>query len=220
MSITVIFFSDRTEGIRKSSWLWLSAILISLMPLKVCGNTTIITSHFEQYNPDSITIQLGDTVLFQLDSFHNALEVNHGVWDSSFAVSNGGFYTPFGGDIWIPDTAGTYYYVCELHAHDGMKGRIFVTDPNGISVSNEYSAQLFSLFPHPAPDFINVSLTNQLQSGTLNILLKDAGGKAIRVITAKGSSQISITIKELSSGIYFMSISDGKKSYTQKFIKI
>ncbi|MEO5674222.1 MAG: T9SS type A sorting domain-containing protein [Chitinophagales bacterium] len=190
------------------------------MSLKVCGNTNIIANHFEPYTPDNISIQLGDTVWFQLDSFHNALEVNHGVWDSSFAVSNGGFYTPFGGGIWIPDTGGIYYYVCELHAHDGMKGRIFVTDPNGISVLNEYYAKLFSLFPQPAPDLINVSLTIQLQSGTLNILLKDAGGKAIRVITAKRSPEISIHINQLSSGAYFMSISDGKKSYTQKFIKI
>ncbi|MCY7411277.1 MAG: T9SS type A sorting domain-containing protein [Chitinophagales bacterium] len=194
-------------------------IFIFISCWRTSATIYIITNHFELYDPDSITINLGDTVLFQLDSFHNALEVNHATWDSGFAISNGGFYTPFGGGIWVADTAGTYYYVCELHAHDGMVGRIFVLDPNGISLPDKSSSKEISLFPNPAIDFVNVSLGNELLFHDLKFLMVDVNGKNVREIDfAKSDSHITIPIADISDGVYFISVFSNNKFFNSKLI--
>lgn len=87
---------------------------------------TIVSFGFG-FSPDSITVQYGDTILFQLDSAFNAQEVNQATWMANDSTPVLGFRTSQGGGTVTGLSAGTHYYVSDSNAYMGMKGRIFVT---------------------------------------------------------------------------------------------
>ena len=86
-------------------------------------NTAVMT-----FTPDTVTINLGDTVEFGSLGYHNAVEVDESTWIANDTTYNGGFYFPLGsaGGYFIADSAKTYYYVCQPHVSIEMKGVIIV----------------------------------------------------------------------------------------------
>jgi plastocyanin len=87
---------------------------------------TVINSGFT-FSPASLTISVGDTVVFSLAGSHNTVEVSQATWNANGNTPlSGGFSTPFGGGTVIFSTAGSHYYVCSPHASGGMKGVINV----------------------------------------------------------------------------------------------
>jgi plastocyanin len=66
--------------------------------------------------PDSVSIHPGDTVIFTLPSFHNALEVSQATWNANGNKPlPGGFFVPTGGGQVTGLTTGLHYYVCSIH---------------------------------------------------------------------------------------------------------
>ena len=85
-----------------------------------------------QFVPDTITCNIGDTVIFQLSSMHNAVEVSESAWIASLATNPiaWGINIPYGATAtFVADTARTYYYICQPHANQDMKGLIIVNGP-------------------------------------------------------------------------------------------
>ena len=80
------------------------------------------------FDPDTVTINLGDTIEFGSLGYHNAVEVDESTWTANDTTSNGGFYFSLGsaGGYFIADSAKTYYYVCTPHVTLGMKAVIIV----------------------------------------------------------------------------------------------
>jgi plastocyanin len=78
------------------------------------------------FDKEKVEITVGDTVVFQLSGAHNAIEVSKATWDNNGNTSNSGFKTPLGGGTVVMSKEGTFYYVCEPHAHASMKGTITV----------------------------------------------------------------------------------------------
>ena len=80
------------------------------------------------FDPDTVIINLGDTIEFGPLGYHNAVEVDESTWIANDTTYNGGFYFPLGsaGGYFIADSAKTYYYVCQPHVSIGMKGVIIV----------------------------------------------------------------------------------------------
>jgi plastocyanin len=184
---------------QKFNLLLLYAFLIICSSNRVKAETYTITNHFEVYDPDSLTINLGDTILFQLDSFHNALEVNYSTWDSGFAISNGGFYIPFGGGTWIPDTAGSYYYVCELHAHDGMVGMVNVMDPSVIDLPS--SKLQIALYPNPVTDgWLQIDVIGEID---YELTIINESGQVVSERTLNGNRTAKISLLR---GVYVATI--------------
>ena len=119
------------------------------------NKVTIINSGFV-FSPDSVCINIGDTINFQLGAIHNAIEVSQTTWNTNGAILlAGGFSTPFTGGQITGLTAGTHYYVCANHAFMGMKGRIYVNDFSGenINIKNNY---YFSAYPNPTKGKISI----------------------------------------------------------------
>ncbi|MBT4479218.1 MAG: hypothetical protein HOC66_07395, partial [Flavobacteriales bacterium] len=89
---------------------------------------TINTTASNEFTPDTVTINLGDTIEFGSLGYHNAVEVDESTWSANDTTYNGGFYFALGspGGYFIADSAKTYYYVCQPHADSGMKGVIIV----------------------------------------------------------------------------------------------
>lgn len=87
---------------------------------------TVVDAGFS-FSPATLTINLGDTVVFQIAPSHNVVEVSQTTWNNNGNTSNGGFTLAFGGGTLVIGMTGTYYYVCSPHASMGMKGQITVT---------------------------------------------------------------------------------------------
>ena len=119
------------EGLVVAGLLTDGALLTSIPVVMVPGSGTMpmmhtVTNSGFTFTPSLLTVNAGDTVRFQLDSIHNAVEVSQATWDANGNTSNGGFAVDFGGGDVVFNTPGTYYYVCTVHASMGMKGRIVV----------------------------------------------------------------------------------------------
>lgn len=89
---------------------------------------TINVGTGNNFDPDTVTINLGDTIEFGTLGYHNAVEIDESTWIANDTTYNGGFYFSFGspGGYFIADSAKTYYYICQPHASMAMKGVIIV----------------------------------------------------------------------------------------------
>ena len=83
-----------------------------------------------EFDPDTLTISVLDTVHFTNLAYHNAIEVDEATYLANGDTPNGGFLFPLGSGTGthVFDSPGTYYYVCGPHAVMGMKGMITVVD--------------------------------------------------------------------------------------------
>jgi plastocyanin len=86
-----------------------------------------ITTPGTYFEPSLATCNVGDTIIFNLGSNHNALEVNEENYNNNNAAFiDNGFYFDFGETgYFIPNESKIYYYVCAPHLPD-MKGVIIV----------------------------------------------------------------------------------------------
>jgi plastocyanin len=100
-------------------------IIVCLVLFSQILNSQTITNQGMNFSPDTITINLGDTITFSLGNSHNAVEVSQSIFLSNGTSSNGGFSINFGQTgTFIPQFEQSYYYVCQPHASSGMKGVI------------------------------------------------------------------------------------------------
>ena len=96
------------------------------------------------FSPDSIWVNIGDTVFFDTGGYHNSVQVDSTTWANGDTLSNGGF--SFWGqpvfnqyiviDSNITHENGIIYYVCQPHSSMGMTGRIFIKNPWNLVYSN------------------------------------------------------------------------------------
>jgi plastocyanin len=174
--------------------------------------THVITNNLDfQFVPDSIHIEIGDTVYFSLLEFHNVVEVSKETYDANGTESNGGFSLPFGGGMVTFAEAGVHYYVCQPHvsSHE-MKGRIYVGEiPTGVKPIS-FTSDDFMVYPVPATDNIRMSFTLRKQ-GYVSINMIDMTGKVVANILSE--SQNSGTHEKVYSfdqsikpGVYFLRI--------------
>ena len=93
-------------------------------------NAQVISTVGNTFSPDTIVVNIGDTISFVLGSSHNAVEVSESAWLSNSSLSNNGFNIDYGTTgFFVPLVDKTYYYVCQNHASMGMKG-VIITNPN------------------------------------------------------------------------------------------
>lgn len=86
----------------------------------------IINTTGMSFDPDTTICNIGDTIIFNLGGYHNAVEVSSATWIGNGTSSNGGFSFPLGTPTAtiIIDSIKTYYYVCTPHVTMGMKAVI------------------------------------------------------------------------------------------------
>lgn len=191
------------------------------------ASVTIINSGFE-FSPDDVTINVGDTVNFQLEAIHNAVEVSEGTWtENGNTPLAGGFSTPFGGGQVTGLTAGVHFYVCTPHASGGMKGKINVTGSSGIG-DFEPGIEKISIFPNPtsgkftlqinASDSFAGSWSGNDQQTRLEIF-NILGEKIVDIPGIISQASNEIDLSSVQNGIYFIRINDRKKIYTETLIK-
>jgi plastocyanin len=193
----------------------------------LCTSVTITNEGFT-FSPDSVVINLGDTVNFQLALMHNTVEVSENTWIvKGNTPLPGGFSTPFGGGKVSGLAAGTHFYVCSPHASLEMRGKIIVTAPSG-TADYETGNGKINLYPNPTSGKFSLQYTGsdnpngslsgndqQTRMEIFNILGDRVYG--LQGINAKKINEIDLSY--VPDGIYFVRIYDRKKVYTQKLIK-
>lgn len=83
---------------------------------------------------------------------------------------------------------------------------------NGILGLGDNNQDIFSIYPNPANDFVNITSQN---SGNKNVVVYDVLGKQV-INTTISSDRLNIS--ELTSGIYMMTISQNGISSTKKLV--
>ncbi len=78
----------------------------------------------------------------------------------------------------------------------------------------------FNIYPNPASDVVNISLSSEVLLNDLKISIENDLGKVVcPIISVKNTSEISIPTSTLLAGVYFIRIFDGQSIYTNKFIR-
>ena len=164
---------------------------------------TILNADFTFF-PSELIISEGDSVEFILASAHNALEVSEQTWnaDGNSALS-GGFSTPFGGGLILPQklSAGTHFFVCRPHASMGMKGKITVHSTTGMA--DNHTALNFSVYPNPTSGLFSVKANNSMLGSEYRII--DLSGNMV----SKGlinNNVTQINLDQFSPGEYLFEI--------------
>lgn len=191
--------------------------------LGFANKVTIVNSGLT-FSPDSVKIGLNDTVIFQIASIHDVIEVSPTTWNSNGNTPlPGGFSLPFGGGQLTGLKAGVHFFVCGPHASLGMKGRIFVGTNLGIN-DPLASAGKALVFPNPTSGRFSFQYLPEDGSAGLSqdirLEMYDMSGKKIISRTdILPQFQYQFDIGLLPNGIYFMTVLDGKKSRTVRVLK-
>lgn len=165
----------------------------------------IITNSGHAFTPDNLTIEEGDTVIFQLTTDHDARQVSQETWNANGTQPlSGGFQTAMGGDTIFPSQlpVGTHYYVCTPHASEGMKGVITVTTATRVE---EFPDIKIALYPNPSSELITVEGTELL--GSSSFAIYDQTGR-LCLTGILNTDAAAIDIRSLSPGVYILRIGD------------
>ncbi len=191
----------------------------------VCYSTTyIIGNSGNTFTPDTLSINLGDTVNFVVASIHQPREVDQATWNANGTTSNGGFDLPHGGGIVVPTQTGIHYYVCVPHAAFGMKGTITVnpvTDVKDISQTIPGTFNLMQNYPNPFNPSTTISFSLPSKS-FVSLKIFDVIGNEIATIVNQELSAGNYTkqwnAENMSSGVYYYQLKAGNFSETKKLV--
>lgn len=166
------------------------------------AQVTIQSLNSLTFSPETATIELGETVTFNISGIHTATQVSEAVWmaDGNSALP-GGFHFTAGSHEYTPTEVGTIYYVCQPHAGMGMKGIIIVENSTGIMDNG--SVDLFRAYPNPATDELNIEA-----SGKNELRIVDVQGREVLRRMVSASDRVNIT--QLPEGNYSALLIDEK----------
>jgi len=191
--------------------------------LGFANKVTIVNSGFI-FSPDSVKIGLTDTVIFQLASIHDVIEVSPTTWNSNGNTPlPGGFSLPFGGGQLTGLRAGVHFYVCGPHASLGMKGIIYVSTNLGINGPMTSAGKAF-VFPNPTRGRFTLQyLSENAKAGLsqdIRLEIYDlSGNKVISRNDILPQASYEFDLGLLPDGTYFLTVIEGKKSSTVKILK-
>jgi hypothetical protein len=89
-----------------------------------------------------------------------------------------------------------------------------LTDDPTLNVNEIEEAANFTVSPNPANDVINIKLNN---AETAEISITDLAGKTVKNVTSNGIST-SVSTSGLNSGVYFVNVTIGNATSTQKVV--
>jgi plastocyanin len=206
----------------KTRILCLFSMLFAISQLGYTKTYTIVNSGFT-FSPNTLTVNVGDTVDFVLDVIHNARQVDQATWNANGNTSNGGFDTPDGGGIVVMSQPGTVYYVCKYHYTMGMKGTITVNSATGISQVNGSLPSNYLLlqnYPNPFNPATTISYALPYES-KISVKIYDVSEKQITELAdnteSAGYHNLNFNADNLASGIYFYRIEAVSIDGTRKF---
>ncbi len=111
-----------------------------------------------------------------------------------------------------------YMYHCHLlhHEDDGMMGSFVVLDSTLLGLNETFRQGLFSIFPNPVSDFLNIQFES---TGYTRIFVTDILGQQIfSQPISPAQDNIKLNTLKLNNGIYIISLQNGHGTTIQKII--
>ncbi len=182
-----------------------------------------------QYNPSTVTINVGETVSWSgAFSSHPMKQVvgptSNVPVAGGFANSTGTFYvTQF-------NTAGTFYYNCSFHGTGtaGMRGTVIVVTPADVASSNDIAGTSLAVEPNPTMKAAKVRFTLP-RAMTVELALYDLSGALVRRLAngqrLAGEHQADWDGRDDSgraanAGLYFVRLSADRPLKQLKLVKV
>ena len=155
-----------------------------------------------EFLPDTVHMQVGDTILFRPIGAHDMTEIDSLDWVLLQPFWNGGFATPSGIDTdLVVTTPGTHYFICAAHSFTGMRGVLIVDSAVSTgSLLLEEAGELL-LSPNPAHDRTFL----QLPAGLVieRVEISDASGRVVRAVAGTPlNDRWPIPLEGLAPGAY------------------
>lgn len=199
----------------------LSVVLFTFISASF-GKTWTVTNSGNTFTPQTLTILQGDTVKFDLEGDHNAVEVSQTTWNANGKTAlAGGFSAPFGGGLVLPAklTTGTHYYVCTPHAAFGMKATIIVQNNTTTGFSEKPISAGVTISPNPSNGIFQVEVKNTELAKSFELGIYNIVGEKVYVKSdLQMQNPAKINIADLPKGIYFVKLNGGKESISRKII--
>lgn len=207
------FFTFRKE--KFYALVALSACLFFVQNLEAKVYTVAVSNY--KYEPKELTIQVGDTVVWNNPDGHHNVNGNKSVYPSN--------PESFGNDVamswtfrYVFNTAGTYDYQCDPHTFFGMFGKVTVKDKlsTGVELAQKL-AESVRLYPNPARDFVDVAVPGSLGSAKMLKVYSITGS----LVESKQVSANSFRydVAHLRTGVYFVEIQTAKQKSVLKFVR-
>ena len=165
------------------------------------------------FTPDSLTIPIGDTIMFQwIDGTHDAVSTSIPTGAASFneplTAANPSF-------IYVPAIIGLYNYICTPHESMGMIGK-FIVEDTALSVKNIINNDAFSILPNPAQ--LSITISDRSNSGIIGISITDIQGRNVLTADGKKENSVTLDVSKLNTGMYFVSINTLYGSMVKKLV--
>ena len=178
---------------------------------------TINTAGFI-FNSADVTINLGDTISFNVGSGHTATEVSQDTWiaNNPTPVSGAFNFGPGSEQQVLNLSLGVHFYVCQNHVGSmGMKGKITVQAVSGVKTKITDS-NLLKIFPNPSKDYI---FFEAKELDIKKIVLTSIDGKISKEIIP-GKNTNKILINDLPNSVYLFSVyTMTDEVYEKEFVK-
>ncbi|WP_333694722.1 T9SS-dependent choice-of-anchor J family protein [Flavobacterium sp.] len=198
--------SSTTVGTPTDRWLFSRPIYLE------AGSSNTITFYLRNFgatNPQSIKMTVGSEPV--VASQTNILWTNSAVANTTWTQ-----YTV----SYSPTTTGVYYFGFH-HFTPGAAGAVSLGldtfNINSVLSVNDFVVSNFKVYPNPATDVLNIDAI--ANSSISKITISDIRGSLIKEINLNNELQTQISVSELNSGIYFVTIQSDNGSGTTKFVK-
>ena len=185
-------------------------LLIPFLAMNVSATMYTVTNSGLTFTPASLTVNVGDTVRWDITSIHNAVEVSEATWNANGSTAlTGGFSIPYGGGMHVFTNAGIHYYVCQSHIASGMKGTVTVTSTTSTNSPDAVTRelQLHGIAPQPATDLVVVDLQTSRKT-SVSVDVFDVSGRkmteGIERSLGPGAHTVPLRVAGLRSGVYFL----------------
>ena len=126
-----------------------------------------------------------------------------------------------GGGLWVkPTTTGTFSYIVTQNICGNIKtDTVNVNISNGINENTAF-AQSIGIYPQPAKDVVNISLSNYY-APTVEVKIIDVTGHLVSSVElAVRNRKAQLETSELSNGVYILQITNGKQQTVSKRLVI
>jgi plastocyanin len=196
------------------------SVLFSVLAIPAFCTVWVVTTPGFNFSPMSLTIQEGDTVMFNIGSIHNVQEVSEMTWNNNQNTPlSGGFSLPFGGGMLLPEdlTPGEHYYVCEPHAHMGMKGTITV-EASTATEFDPYNPSL-AIYPNPSPGNVQIFVNMPDKTTNYNIYVYSLEGEEVYASTQVAEAfTLDVDLGHLPKGIYIVRFNEKTSTYSKRLV--
>ena len=196
------------------------SFLFAALALPAFCTVWVVTTPGFNFSPMNLTIQEGDTVMFNIDNFHNVQEVSETTWNNNQNTPlAGGFSLGFGGGMLLPAdlTPGEHFYVCQPHASSAMKGTITVEESTSVEF-DPYDRSI-SVYPNPTTGNFQVFVNLPEKTGKYDLYVYDLEGNEVYARTQSADElSIDVNLGHLPKGMYIVRYNEKNSTYSKRLV--